>query len=312
MTKKIPLPKAGLILGLFALGNLLQTYSETLRLVIGACATIMLVMYLIRIFTDTTTFKKELENPVMASVFGTMSMAMMLLAGYIKPYSNGIAVAIYYLAIAIHIILILYFTKQFILNYDVKKVFASYYIVYVGIVVGSVVAPAFGATTLGKIFFWFGLVTFIALFVQINQRYLKVGHPDKPLQPLFCITCAPASLLLAGYMQSFENKTLWFALTLMTIAQIIYFYVLVKLPGYLKETKFFPSYSAFTFPFVISAIGLKMTTGFLKKSGNLENLGFLKSLLPILVKVETIIAVLLVAYTFIRYTMHFFQAEKTN
>lgn len=309
MTKKIPLPIVGLILGLFALGNLLQSYSETLRLVIGGVGTILLVLFLIRLFGNFGVFKEEMKNPVMASVFGTFSMAIMLFAGYLKPFIGGAAKFVYYLGICIHIVLIIYFTAKFILKYDMKKVFASYYIVYVGIVVGSVVAPAFEAQKLGKIFFWFGLITFIALFIQVNQRYIKIGHPDKPLAPLFCITCAPASLLLAGYMQSFEQKNLPLTFALMFVAQVIYIYVLIKLPTYLKETKFFPSYSAFTFPFVISAIGIKMATGFLVKSGNIEKVGFLKPVLPKLVLIETIIAALLVLYTLVRYIGHMTKTE---
>lgn len=310
MTKKIPLPKAGLILALFALGNLLQSYSENLRLAIGALGLILAILYVVRIFSDTDTFKKEMTNPVMASVFGTFSMALMLLSGYLKPYIGEAAMYLYYLAIILHIVIIIYFTGKFIKNYDINKVFASYYIVYVGIVVASVVAPAFNATMLGQIFFWFGLATFIILFIQVNQRYLKAGHPDKPLQPLFVITCAPASLLLAGYMQSFENKNLIMVYALMLVSQLIYLYVLTKLPSYIEGKTFYPSYSAFTFPLVITAIGLKMATGFLVKSGNIEKLGFLKSVLPILVKVETVIAALMVLYVLIKYLTHFFTVKE--
>ncbi|MDO5017700.1 MAG: TDT family transporter [Lagierella massiliensis] len=304
MTKNIPLPIVGLILGLFALGNLLQSYSEKLRLYIGVVGGVLLILFLVRLFSNVNVFKEEMKNPVMASVFGTFSMAIILLAGYLKPFIGSASKFVFYLGICIHIVIIIYFTMKFILNYDVKKVFASYYIVYVGIVVGSVVAPAFEAQKLGRIFFWFGLITFVILFIKVNQRYLKIGHPDKPLAPLFCITCAPASLLLAGYTQSFDKKSLPMVFTLMLVAQLIYIYILIKLPVYLKETKFFPSYSAFTFPFVISAIGIKMATGFLVNSGNIDKVSFLKPVLPKLVLVETIIAVILVTYTLIRYIGH--------
>ncbi|WP_300411240.1 TDT family transporter [Lagierella sp.] len=309
MTKKIPLPIVGVILGLFALGNLIQTYSETLRLVLGGIGAVLLVLFLIRMFSNLNVFKEEMKNPVMASVFGTFSMALMLFAGYLKPYIGESSKFVYYLGIIIHIIIIIYFTAKFIFNYDIKKVFASYYIVYVGIVVGSVVAPAFGAQKLGQAFFWFGLISFIILLFTVNQRYTKIGHPDAPLAPLFCITCAPASLLLAGYMQSFEEKNLVIVYGLMIVSQLLYIYVLTKLPAYLKETKFFPSYAAFTFPFVITGIGLKMATGFLTKSGNIEKLGFLKAVLPKLVLIETIIAAILVIYALIRYIGHFVSTE---
>lgn len=110
-------------------------------------------------------------------------------------------------------------------------------------------------------------------------------------------------------MQSFEQKNLALTFALMLVAQVIYIYVLIKLPTYLKETKFFPSYSAFTFPFVISAIGIKMATGFLVKSGNIDKASFLKPILPKLVLIETIIAALLVLYTLVRYIGHMTKTE---
>ena len=53
------------------------------------------------------------------------------------------------------------------------KVFASYYIVYVGIVVASVTAPAYEKQSLGSATFWFGLMTLIILLVLVTYRYVK-------------------------------------------------------------------------------------------------------------------------------------------
>lgn len=309
MIKKIPLPAAGLILGLFSLGNLLQSYSENLRLFIGALAFLIMLLYIVRIASNIETFKEEMKNPVMASVFACFPMAIMLFSGYLKPFLPSLANIVFYLGILIHIIVIIYFTKQFILNLDIKKIFASYYIVYVGIVVSSLMAPLFSAIKIGQIAFYFGLISFVILFILVNYRYKKIGHPDNPLKPLYCITCAPASLLLAGYCQSFENKNVTLLIVLMVVSQALFFHVWYKLFGYLKDTKFYPSYSAFTFPFVISAIGLKMSTGFLLKSQTIVAGSTFATVLPLLVLIETIIATILVTYALIRYTMNFLKAN---
>ncbi len=50
MIKKIPLPMAGLILALAALGNLLASYSPAIRWTLGALAGILYVMYVIKMF----------------------------------------------------------------------------------------------------------------------------------------------------------------------------------------------------------------------------------------------------------------------
>lgn len=242
------------------------------------------------------TFREDMKNPIMASVFCTSTMALMLLAGYLKPYIGMAADAVWYLAIVLHIILIIFFTVRFILKLQIQKVFASYYIVYVGIVVASVSAPAFQATELGTILFWFGLSALLALLVLVSFRYLKFRESPAPAQPLFCIYTAPASLCLAGYIQSVSNKSVNMIVFLAILAFILYLMVLFNLPKYLKMP-FYPSYAAFTFPFVISAIAMKQTMACL------SNLGIPVPWLSIVILIETIISVVLTIYTLIRFIL---------
>ena len=51
---------------------------------------------------------------------------------------------------------------------------------------------------------------------------------------------------------------------MLAVATVIYVIALVKAIGYLK-LKFYPSYAAFTFPFVITAIATKQTMACLVK-----------------------------------------------
>ena len=69
--------------------------------------------------------------------------------------------------------------------------------------------------------------------------------------PLICIYAAPTSLCIAGYVQSVMPKSYGFLMGMFVVATVIYIFALVKAIGYLKMP-FFPSYAAFTFPFVIS------------------------------------------------------------
>lgn len=299
MLKKLPLPVTGVALGAAALGNLIESYSAGARLVCGAAALLLLLLYIIKVILYPDSFKEDMHNPIMASVFCTFSMAVMLLAGYAKPFIGNAASVIWYAGILIHIILIIYFTLKFMIKPVLTKVFASYFIVYVGIVVASVTAPAFEAQAVGQAAFWFGFILLLLLLILVTYRYIKVKEVPAPAKPLFCIYTAPASLCLAGYMQSFPEKSLGLAGFLAVLSFILYIIVLVKLPTYLKMP-FFPSYAAFTFPFVISAIGMKMTNAFLNTSGHpLPGLGAI-------VLIQTLIACILVIYTLIRYAMFFF------
>jgi exfoliative toxin A/B len=290
------------MLGCAALGNLLQTYGEGIRIVFGIISALLGILFVASVFADMETFKKNMQNPMLASISGTFSMALMLLATYVKQYlgAAGLGLGIWWFAVALHIGLIAYFTVKFVAHFDLKQVFPSWYIVYVGIAVAGVSAPAFGMEAFGAFTFWFGLITFIAISVAVFMRYNKVGVPPAPARPAFCICTAPASLCVAAYVQSVAPKSQALLVCLEVVATIFFIMVLVKLPGLLKDKNFYPSYAAYTFPFVITAIALKMTMACLAK---LETPA--PWLAPI-VLVETILAACLVLYALVRFLMHIF------
>lgn len=301
--KKVPMPLCGVMLGLAALGNLLQSYSEGIRYVCGAFAAFLLILVLLKLIMFPGMIKEDMKNPIMASVAGTFPMALMLLSTYVKPFIGQGAYYIWLFAIVLHIVLIVYFTAKFIVKLQIPKVFASYFIVYVGIVVASVSAPAYEKTSIGTAAFWFGFVTLILLLILVTYRYVKFKEVPDPAKPLICIYAAPTSLCIAGYVQSVTPKSYGFLLAMLAVATVIYIFALVKAVTYLKMP-FYPSYAAFTFPFVISAIASKQTMACAANMG--KPLPFLKYV----VLVETVIAVIWVVYTFIRYMGFLFGSKK--
>ena len=301
--KKVPVPLCGVMLGLAALGNLLQSYSEGIRYVCGIAAAFHLILILLKLVMFPQMIKEDLKNPIMASVAGTFSMALMILSTYVKPFIGQAAFVIWIAAIILHIVLIIWFTAKFIVKLQMPKVFASYYIVYVGIAVAAVTAPAYEQTGIGTLTFWFGLITLILLLVLVTYRYVKFKEVPEPARPLICIYAAPMSLCIAGYVQSVTPKSRTFLLAMLAVASVLYLFALVKAIGYLR-LKFYPSYAAFTFPFVISAIATKQTMACCMNMG--QPMPWLK---PV-VLVETIIAVVLVVYTFIRFMGFIFSGNK--
>ncbi len=300
--KRVPVPLCGVMLGMAALGNLLQSYSEGIRYVCGIVSGLLLVLAVLKLVMFPGAVKEDMKNPIMASVAGTFSMALMLLSTYVKPFIGAAAYYIWLFAIALHIILIVYFTIQFIAKLKMPKVFASYYIVYVGIAVASITAPAYEKTGIGTAAFWFGFVCLIALLVLVTVRYVKYKEIPDPAKPLICIYAAPTSLCIAGYVQSVTPKSYGFLMGMFVLASVLYVFALVKAVGYLK-LPFFPSYASFTFPFVISAIAAKQTMACLM------NMGHPMPVLKYVVLIETMIAVVLVVYTLIRFLQFIFVSK---
>lgn len=301
--KKVPVPLSGVMLGLAALGNLLQSYSEGVRYFCGILAGLLLILLILKLILFPGMIKEDMKNPIMASVAATFPMALMLLSTYVKPFIVNAAFVIWILAILLHIAIIVYFTVTFIVKLQMPKVFASYYIVYVGIAVAAVTAPAFGRLTIGAAAFWFGLISLVVLLILVTYRYINFKEIPEPAKPLICIYAAPASLCIAGYTQSVETKSYGLLIGLMIVAAILYVFSLVKAVTYLK-LPFYPSYASFTFPFVISAIAIKQA------SACLMNMGRPISFLSYVVTIETVIAVLFVAYVFIRFMGFLFAGKK--
>lgn len=298
MKRKInetPTPIAGLMLALAATGNLVSSHGSLYRNIFGTLSALILLLLAIKICTGFKAIVEDLKNPVIASVSPTFSMGAMILSTYIKPVFPSLAYGLWILALLIHCTLIIYFTVKFIFNFNIKQVFPSYFVVYVGIVVGSVTAPAYNLTNIGQVLFWFGFVLYLILLPVVIYRVFLVKSIKEPALPTITIFAAPASLCLAGYMSTFPAKNMTMVYLLTVLSLVMTFSVLLYMPRMLK-IKFYPSYSAFTFPFVISAIAIKKTNVFLNSTGN----GI--PLLEHIVLFEELWAVSIVVYVLIRYT----------
>ncbi len=266
MIKRIPTPIAGLMLALAALGNLIASYGSAYRYVLGGLSLILMLLLCIKGISMPEKLAGEFKNPLLASVMPTFSMGLMILATYIKPYSATMAYGFWFSGLGLHIILILLFTKRHMLNLKIKSVYPSYFIVYVGIVVASVTAPAFDMVKWGQAIFYFGFLSYLLLLPIVLYRVFIIKGLVEASIPSLTIFAAPASLCLAGYLNSFQDKNMYILGVLILLSLVMFIGVILQMPKMLG-IKFYPSYSAFTFPFVITGVAMKGLYGFLAAGG---------------------------------------------
>jgi len=300
--KSIPMATCVLALALAALGNLLLPLSNgtIIRYICGILSLIVLIIFALKIFVDRDHARAELKTPVPFSVLPTATMAIMLLATYIRPHTPEIALVVWYAAIITHIIIMLVFFKKFALDFQLGTVFPSWFITGVGIATVSVTAPAMNAVLIGQISFYVGLVLYIAIFPLVVLRMNKVRVFPEPARKTVAIFTAPMSLLIIGYFSSFVsqdqvNPVLVY--TMLTIAVASYIYVSFMMFSLLK-IKFYPTYAAFTFPYVISAIAFRLGANFL---AGRYGLYFLTNI----AEVTLWIAVVIVAFVLVHYIKYF-------
>ncbi len=302
--KHIPIPTGGVALGLAALGILLKPQSTVAYAACGICALALLLLLAGRAIVDFPSLRKDFDNPILASVSATTLMAVMQLSTYMAPLAYVPALILWAAAVCLHIALIVWFSVRHVVKFDLKKVYPTFFICYVGIIVASVTSPVYGLEALGTIFFWFGFAAYAALLVLVTVRYAL--HPvEEGARPLFCIYTAPMSLSLAGYLAVCPQPHIVFATVLAIAAQLLLVVVLIRLPLFLR-LKFYPSYAAMTFPFVITATALDRTLGLLANAGIIY-----PTTLHILVGIETALACAMVGYVFVRYLMEFVRIART-
>ena len=300
--KSIPMATCGLALALAALGNLLLPLENgtTIRYICGVLSLIVLLVFALKIFVDRDHAKEELKTPVPFSVLPTATMAIMILSTYIRPHIPEIALIVWYIALITHVIIMLLFSKRFVLGFQLGTVFPSWFIAGVGITTASVTAPAMNAVIIGQIAFYIGFVLYFAIFPLVVLRMNKVRVFPEPARKTVAIFTAPMSLLIVGYFSSFVGQgqvTPVLVYFMLAIAAVSYLYVSIMMFSLLK-IKFYPTYAAFTFPYVISAIAFRLGANFLAQRYELY---FLTNV----AEVTLWIAVVIVVFVLVHYIKYF-------
>ena len=303
--KKLPIPISGAMLGVFALGNLLSDYSINIasysinpKFICGLIGLIFLILIIAKLLKYTEDFVNDLKNPVIASVSATFLMSLIILSSYIAPFSIQIAERLWFLSVLLFIVLIAIFTYHFIIKkFNLEDVYASYYIVYIGIVIASVTAPLYNHISEAMIIFCFGLAAFMFLIIMTAYRYLTLETPDQ-FKPLICINAAPFALLLLGYLKTYTSISYSFVVFMFVMSIIFYIFAIWKLIEY-RNLPFYPSYSAYAFPFVVAAMSTKATVTYLGTKGTYLGISYLNYL----TQIQTLIAIILVAYVIVRYVV---------
>lgn len=293
----IPIPMSGVMLAFVTLANLLHALDATIPAHISFLIGILLFLSLMgKLVFATKTVIAEMRNPIIASVSPTFTMGTLALSSGLANYGvHSIVIHTLWLLAAItQIFIICYFIKTFIWKKGIKiaNIFPSWLILFVGVAVMPLTARDLsGRFTQGILIF--AICAFIIIVpIVILRGFIRKDLPE-PTIPMLGILTAPASLCLTAYVIQFNSSSA-VIVTLYTIAQLLFFLVLTKLPSMLK-LPFYPSYAALTFPFVITVTA---TNEFLHA---FQFEGIIKTVLNTYFALQLLVAICMVVYVLIRY-----------
>ena len=293
--EKLPIPIAGLLLASLSLGNLLQDINPYLRYLFASIGLVILILIILKVILYPKSIREDFKNPVIVSSSGTFSMSLMILSTYLLDFIPSIAYSVWIIGIVLHILLMIYFTYRFIIrDFNISNVYPTYWIVFVGITMGAITSHAHNIEEIGFLFFIIGFISMAVTTPLVIYRYLKYSDVPDMNKPLICIFTALFSILIVGYVNSAQNISEIFVMALYVIACIFYIFAFYKFLDY-RNLDFYPSFAAFTFPFVISALATKGVLSTVKTSMVLQSV----------LNLQTVIAVALVVYVLIRYVKFF-------
>ncbi len=177
--KKLPIPISGLALALLSLGNLLQDINPNVRYLFGAMGAVIIILLILKVILYNEDVRNDFKNIVIASSSGTFSMSLMILSTYTIGFMVNISHILWIIGISLHILLMIYFTYHFIIrNFDISTVYPTYWIVYVGITMGAITAPAHRFQEIGFICMIIGFISMIVTLPLMLYRYVK--YPEIP------------------------------------------------------------------------------------------------------------------------------------
>lgn len=262
---------------------------DLLKYLCGFVGFILILTLILKIIIFPKMIKEDLKNPILAAVFGTFPMALMVLSTYIPD-----GFYLWFAALVIHIALVIYYSIRFLPNFNLKTQYTSIFIVYIGIGMATITGFNYNPT-IGYFLLIFSAISAIILVPIFVYRYKKY-NVKSPFMPLICIFSAPASLIIVAYLQSTIDPSKTILIILFIISLILFIFSLAKVIQY-RYLEFYPSYSAYTFPFVITA------------NASLSLTSYFPWIMPLTI-FEIIIAICLVLYALIGYINNVFLIKR--
>ena len=249
--RSLPIALGGIALSLASLGSLAEG-APAVRAACGTAAVALLALLAARCVRHPDLLRQDLSHRINAGVAGTVPMALFVLSDYLLPASYAAAFGLWIAAFACAAFLAGNFFVRFIVRESWRELTPASFVPLIGpllCVMTGAACPVAGL--LDVVFLIIIVVTFVLVPVVI-VRYAANAPAAEPLRPLLCIFAAPPSMCLANWLALGARPD---AVALLGVwAVCLAFWVFgfavalrcVRMP-------FQPSFSAMTFPFVISA-----------------------------------------------------------
>ena len=288
---KLPVSFGCVALGFISLGALSGSTRLFFLVLFGGISVLFQLAVIAKLLLPVERKKIPDDSISFSSLAGT-TMAAMLTAAQIKKHTllPG-AEALWIAAVVCHLLIMIFFSRRYLFSRSsLDEVRGSWLLVYVGIAAAAISAPAFSEEKIGTVSLVLAAIGAFYILPLVYRTDLLLEKVPQKQKPLFCISAAPVSIWLSGYLASGAPCLKPLVMFLLLASQLLYIPALIRCVKTIRDP-FTPAFAAFTFPFVITASSLKQASAFVGLADEMS----------ILVGAETAVAVFLCVLTAARF-----------
>lgn len=222
--------------------------AEVVALLAGLSFMIVAGLYLGKMLGYWSQVRREFADPAELQLFPMVTIALLLLALVISPYSGTVTVVMWSVAATLHLVLVIAIVKRWIFDTFEIGTFSPAWILSVG---GNLVVAMAGArlgfVEVAWFFFSSGLMMWLIMFTIVIQRLIFHDSLPTTLTPSLFILMTPPSVAFLAYLQLGDGRLDVLARTLFSTALLLAGILASLAPVFLR-VRFSLGWWAFTFP----------------------------------------------------------------
>lgn len=266
--ERMPVPVLPTFVGALTLSNVLSGMGYVwIRHITMWVATIVLLLYIVKIIKFFPTVKKEYGTVVPSSLYAAFNMILMILGSYYFDFIPALGKGMWALGIILHAIHICIFTyRNVIKNRDINTFMPSWFVTYNGIMVSCVVGGAMNAAGILQYIVYYGIAIYFIIIPIMIWRLLKV-EVKAPVYHTMAVVLAPCSLCVVSYLNVIANPNPMVVYILYACVLASLAFVIFMLPKFFAFP-FAPGFAGMTFPMAIGIVASTKMAGYLTGIGN--------------------------------------------
>lgn len=260
---RLPLPIIPTMIGLLVLSSAYDALGfPFVHWAAVAAASLVALAYCLKIaFHLKSVIAAEYANPMLASLYPTVPMLIMVLCAFFASLFpaiwNGAAFVFFCMLAVLFIHIVVFFVRFFLRKFEWMTFMPSWYVTTNGVMVSTVAGMQFMPAPLADGIVVWGVLIYAVLtpFMIWRMKRCEVAEATMHSQ---AIMLGPCSMCLVSYVNAFPEPNLLVSSILFACVFVSLCYVVIKLPTFFS-VDFHPGYAAMTFPM---AVGLTATNSF--------------------------------------------------